>query len=96
MKNPFFALIAALVVSQFNLAHAQTETDPLARYALGEIPDQTVWSGSTRVFLVNSAAGGALTLTANPMPAGAISLQAEGADWLFATLRPRRTPPSST
>jgi len=63
---------------------AQTVVPP--RYELGEVPDQTVWSGSSRRFLVHSA-GAPLTLTASPQPQGVLTLEPHlESDWLFRYL----------
>src|SRR5690606_21261348 len=53
----------------------------------GEIPDQTVWSGSSRAFLVHSTQNpqGILTLNTAPEPQGTLAFQQqeEEEQWLF-------------
>jgi hypothetical protein len=53
-------------------------------YNLNSIPDQTVWSGSSRSFIIR-AAGGPMVVNASPVPAGDLTLESLGTngDWLF-------------
>ena len=79
-----FALLAAGLFFQGLFVHGQT--DPLARYELGGIPEQTVWFGSTRSFLVNAGGGSgvAFTMEASPAPQGSLTLEPhEAPNWLF-------------
>jgi predicted nucleic acid-binding Zn-ribbon protein len=87
-KSYCFILCAlAFVMADGRAVRAQTIVPP--RYELGEVPDQTVWSGSSRSFLVYSAggAGAALALTASPQPQGVLTLEPHlESDWLFRYL----------
>ena len=80
----FIALLACILCSQGHFSHAQS--DPLALYELGGIPDQTVWSGSTRSFLVYASGGAGATFTVQtiPTPQGSVTLEPhESPNWLF-------------
>ena len=87
MKIPSLHAFAPLaVLSLLSLATTFGQLDSLARYKLGEIPDQTVWSGSSRLFLVESSgnAGAVLNLQAAPGPQGTLTLDLhEESQWLF-------------
>ena len=81
---PLISCALALVVAGGLGLRAQTDAPP--RYELGNVPDQTVWSGSSRTFLVYSPGGAnaLLTVAASPQPRGALTLEPfQDSDWLF-------------
>jgi predicted nucleic acid-binding Zn-ribbon protein len=78
------ATLAAVLLVQAQLACAQAES--LAHYSLGGIPEQTVWHGNARSFLVRSgeAAGVSFVVSASPAPQGTLTLEAHATpNWLF-------------
>lgn len=78
-------VVAALSSGLVSLT-AQSSDQPPPRYALGTVPDLTVWSGSTRLLLIHAGdpAGAVLTLQAAPPPQGPLSLELyQEPDWLF-------------
>lgn len=80
----FGALTASTLLLQPVLCAQGTEA---ARYALGTVPDQTVWSGSTRFLQLYWAdhPGVDMSLSANPPPVGRLTLDAfDGSDWMFS------------
>lgn len=81
MKIP----LAPLIVCSFAVPVAlPAQLQELARYELGAVPDQTVWGGSTREFLLHweDRPGTAMTFFASPEPHGTLSLvPAGGGDW---------------
>ncbi len=79
------ALAAGFLCAALLPLQAQPNTPP--RFALGTVPDQTVWAGSARFLLLhwNDQPGVVMTLEAAPVPAGRLTLEAlEGPDWLLS------------
>lgn len=79
------AALAVIVLSAAVPTRAQEGPAP-ARYNLGTVPDQTVWTGSSRFLLLHwdSQAGVGMTLTATPVPTGRLTLEAfDATDWLL-------------
>ena len=77
--------ILGLLVFLPSTLHAQGEA--AARYALGTVPDQTVWVGSTRFLQLHwdNRTGVVMTLTADPAPTGHLTLAPfEGPDWMLS------------
>ncbi|MFC7338033.1 hypothetical protein ACFQY0_12645 [Haloferula chungangensis] len=73
--------LVALLISGSLLAQ------DLARYDLGAVPDQTIWGGSTREFLLhwNDRPTSTMTFTVSPEPSGSLTLaEVGGGDWRMA------------
>jgi hypothetical protein len=85
-KKPFLiGALAGLSLLVHPFLRAQgTET---ARFALGTVPDQTIWSGSTRVLQLHweEQTGVTMTMEADPAPTGRLTLDPfEGPDWVLS------------
>ncbi|MBE7501109.1 MAG: hypothetical protein HS113_12520 [Verrucomicrobiales bacterium] len=85
MHHRLCALATSLALLGLSLT-TTAQPAAAARYALGSVPDQTVWSGSERSFHLhwNDRPGVTMTVAASPAPAGPLILEPSAAtDWRF-------------
>ena len=85
MNHSHIATISALLLTFVPAAIAQDEAP--TRYNVAAVPDQTVWSSTTRSFHLHwdEQLGTTFTYTASPQPTGTISLTPIlGSDWQFS------------